>query len=387
LSADYLYIDSNEKLSDFCDKIKNAEYCAIDTEFVREKTYYPILSLIQIATETHMACLDPLVIDHFEPLVTLLQNQDLVKVFHSPSQDLEILFQRFSIMPLPVFDTQLAAAVLGYDHQIGYADLVDQITGTKLEKKHTRANWNRRPLSQDEIDYAMDDVRYLLPVYRNLKTDLENKNRFAWIENDLLAMTSISTYQVETAELWKRLKGMQKLKGVELEIARQLCQWREQMAQQKDLPRRWVVKDDLIIEIARLKPSKITDLDSIRDVNEKFIQRHGDRLLQIVEAALKTPDSQWPTHDTKQSLSTHQQALGDCLMGLCRVAAEDNRIAMATLATRKDIDNLIINRKNSRLSQGWRFDMVGEKLLNFIFGQTVVGVRDNRIEFDAVDKK
>ena len=268
--------------------------------------------------------------------------------------------------------------------QIGYADLVSQITGVKLEKKHTRANWNRRPLSQDEIDYAMDDVRYLLPVYQTLKAELEDKKRYAWIEKDLLAMTSISNYQVETADLLRRLKGVQKLKGVELQIARYLCQWREQMAQQKNLPRRWIVKDDLFIDIARLKPSKIADLDSIRDVNEKFIQRHGDTLLQIVATAQNTPESEWPLHDAKQSLSIHQQALGDCLMALCRVIAEDNQVALATLATRKDIDNLIINRKNSRLSQGWRFTMAGEELLNFIYGQSVLGVRDNRIEIDSI---
>jgi len=384
LTADYLYIDSSEQLTNFCNEINNAGFCAIDTEFVREKTYYPILSLIQIASEEHMACIDPLVIDNFEPLVSLIKNPNLTKVFHSPSQDLEILFQQFAHMPQPIFDTQLAAAVLGYDHQIGYADLVEQITGVKLDKKHTRANWNRRPLSEDEINYAMDDVRYLLPVYQTLKAELEDKKRYAWIEKDLLAMTSISNYQVETADLWQRLKGVQKLKGVELQIVRHLCQWREKMAQQKDLPRRWVVKDDLLIEIARLKPSRITDLDAVRDINEKFIQRHGGKLLEIVTTALNTPKSEWPQHNSKQSLTTQQQALGDCLMALCRVIAEDKQVALATLATRKDIDNLIINRKNSRLSQGWRFSMAGEKLLDFIHGQSVLSVRDHRIEFNLI---
>lgn len=379
----YQYIDSNEQLAEFCEKIKQAEYCAIDTEFVREKTYYPILSLIQVASEEYMGCIDPLVIDNFSPLISLIQDQNLIKVFHSPSQDLEILFQQFSHIPQPIFDTQLAAAVLGYDYQIGYAELVNQITGVKLEKKHTRANWNRRPLSQDEIDYAMDDVRYLRPVYLALKSELEAKKRYAWIEKDLLSMTSISNYQIETDDLWKRLKGVQKLRGVELQIARHLCQWREQMAQQKNLPRRWIVKDDLLIDIARIKPSEIEDLDATREVNDKFLQKHGNTILQIVAAAKNTPTSEWPQHDIKSSLSIHQQALGDCLMALCRVAAEDNQIALGTLATRKDIDNLIVNRKNSRLSQGWRFSMVGEKLLNFIHGQSALGVRDNRIEIDS----
>ena len=381
---DYQYIDSNAQLAEFCGKINNAGYCAIDTEFVREKTYYAVLALIQVASEKHMACIDPLTIDNFDPFIALIQNRELIKVFHSPSQDLEILFQRFSCMPQPVFDTQLAAAVLGYDHQIGYADLVNQITGIKLEKKHTRANWSRRPLAEDEINYAMDDVRYLLPVYQTLKTELEDKKRYAWIEKDLLAMTSVSNYQIETADLWKRLKGVQKLRGVELQIARHLCQWREQMAQQINLPRRWVVKDDLIIEIARLKPSKVIDLDSIRDVNEKFIEKHGDRILAIVAAAQNTPTSKWPQHDVKQSLSTPQQALGDCLMALCRIIAEDNQIAVATLATRKDIDSLITDRKNSRLSQGWRFSLAGEKLLNFLHGQSALSVSDEQIRLSPL---
>jgi ribonuclease D len=381
---DYQYIDSNAQLAEFCGKINNAGYCAIDTEFVREKTYYAVLALIQVASEKHMACIDPLTIDNFDPFIALIQNRELIKVFHSPSQDLEILFQRFSCMPQPVFDTQLAAAVLGYDHQIGYADLVNQITGIKLEKKHTRANWSRRPLAEDEINYAMDDVRYLLPVYQTLKTELEDKKRYAWIEKDLLAMTSVSNYQIETADLWRRLKGVQKLRGVELQIARHLCQWREQMAQQINLPRRWVVKDDLIIEIARLKPSKVIDLDSIRDVNEKFIEKHGDRILAIVAAAQNTPTSKWPQHDVKQSLSTPQQALGDCLMALCRIIAEDNQIAVATLATRKDIDSLITDRKNSRLSQGWRFSLAGEKLLNFLHGQSALSVSDEQIRLSPL---
>ncbi len=385
---DYQYIETNQQLVGFCDKIKTAGYCTIDTEFVREKTYYPILSLIQIASEQYMACIDPLAVEDFDPLIALLQRQDLVKVFHSPSQDLEILYQYFSSMPEPIFDTQLAAAVLGYDHQIGYAELVNAITGVKLDKKHTRANWNRRPLSQDEIDYAMDDVRYLLPVYQSLKKQLDSKNRAAWIEKDLLAMTSVSTYLVEMSDLWKRLKGVQKLKGVELQIARLLCQWREQMAQQKNLPRRWIVKDEILIELARLKPTTLSDLDSIHDRgdarscarNDKFFAKHAETLLQLARDAQNSPASEWPRHEARNSVTMHQQALGDCLMALCRVIAEENQIALATLATRKDIDSLITNRKNSRLSQGWRFTMAGERLMNFIHGQSVLGVRDNQIE-------
>ena len=377
---DYTYVDSDEKLLEFCSGIEDAEYCAVDTEFVREKTYYPVLALIQIATEQKLGCIDPLAVKNFDPLVKLMQDSGLLKVFHSSSQDLEILFQTFEKVPAPVFDTQLAAAVLGYNHQISYADLVQEITKVELEKKHTRANWVRRPLSPDELDYAMDDVRYLMPVYQHLKSELESKSRGAWIEKELQTMVLESTYQIDTTILWKRLKGVKKLKGVQLQIASLLCAWREQLAQVKNLPRRWVVKDELIFDIARLKPDTLTDLASIRDANDKFVEQHGKTVLDLVKKALAIDENDWPKHDKVKMLTSAEQALGDCLIALCRGIADENNIALATLATRKDIDSLIINRKNSPLAQGWRFEMAGEQLLDFIHGQSNIGVKNGKIE-------
>lgn len=377
----YTYIDNNQKLADFCARIEGADYCAIDTEFVREKTYYPVLALIQIATENHMGCIDPLAFDDFEPLKKLLQKPDLIKVFHSSSQDLEILFQSYDQIPTPVFDTQLAAAVLGYNHQISYADLVLNVTEVQLEKKYTRANWVHRPLTEGELDYAMDDVRYLIPVYRHLKSELEIKNRSSWIEKELLVMSAKSTYQLDTTKLWKKLKGAQKLKGIQLQIASLLCQWREGLAQKKNLPKRWVIKDELIIDIARIKPESTTELAGIRDANEKFVQQHAKTVLDIINKAQAIDSSEWPKLDKVKVLTSSQQSIGDCLMGICREIAEDNNIALATLATRKEIDNLILNRKNSPLSQGWRFEMAGEKLLDFIHGQTGIVASDRGIKF------
>lgn len=377
---DYTYIDSNQKLADFCTNIEGADYCAIDTEFVREKTYYPVLALIQIATEKHMGCIDPLAFDDFEPLKKLLQKPDLIKVFHSSSQDLEILFQSYDQIPTPVFDTQLAAAVLGYSHQISYADLVQNVTEVQLEKIYTRANWVHRPLTEGELNYAMDDVRYLMPVYRHLKSELEVKKRGSWIEKELLMMSAKSTYQLDTTKLWKKLKGVQKLKGIQLQVASLLCQWREQLSQKKNLPKRWVIKDELIIDIARLKPNSVTELATIRDANEKFVEQHAKTVFDIINKAQTIDPSEWPKQDKIKVLTSSQQSIGDCLMGICREIAEDHNIALATLGTRKDIDNLIINRKNSQLSQGWRFEMAGEKLLDFIHGQTGIMVVDSGIK-------
>ncbi|MEM7562639.1 MAG: ribonuclease D [Pseudomonadota bacterium] len=379
-SKDFQYIDQNQQLRDYCDAIKDADHCAIDTEFVRESTYYPILSLIQIASGEHQACIDPLAITDFEPLKSILVKPELLKIFHSPSQDLEILYQNFAEVPQPIFDTQLAAAVLGYNHQISYADLVQQVTGVELEKKFTRADWSRRPLSDGELDYAMDDVRYLIPVYQCMKSELETRNRLHWLEKDLNTMSSAQTYSVDESSLWKKLKGVQKLKGVRLQIASDLCRWREDLARHSNKPRRWMAKDDLLIEIARQKPADLAALADIPELNDKMLKRHGEKLLSIVKAAGNIPSDQWPRHDKMKNLSTSQMALGDCLMALCRIIADENKIALATLATRKDIDTLVLHQKNSRLTQGWRFSMAGEQLLNFIHGQSSLSVNNDRIK-------
>ena len=377
--VDYDYIDSNEKLAQFCSGLAAAGDCVIDTEFIRESTYYPELALIQIASGDQLACIDPLAISEFAPLAELLVKDSLLKVFHSSSQDLEILYQKFGLLPTPVFDTQLAAAVLGYNHQISYADLVQQITGVTLEKKHTRANWMRRPLSQDELDYAMDDVRYLLAVYEALNEKLESTRRYGWMEKDLRAMSDPANYQVDMAQLWKRLKGVQKLKGERLQIASELVQWREQVAQRQNRPRRWIVKDEVIVDLARQKPADIEALSRIRDLSPKSVNRHGERLLQIVAHAAGVDAVEWPQQDRIKSLNQQQLALGDCLMALCRVIADQNQIALATLATRKDIDSLLLNQKSSRLAQGWRFSMAGEQLLEFIHGQSSISVDQEKL--------
>ena len=379
---DYDYIDDNAGLAQFCSALGRAAYCAIDTEFIRESTYYPELALIQIASEGMLGCIDPLTITDFTPLSEILVQPGLVKVFHSSSQDLEILYQKFGQMPSPVFDTQLAAAVLGYNHQISYADLVQQITGVRLDKKHTRANWTRRPLSEDELDYAMDDVRYLLAVYQELDEKLETTRRRSWIEKDLQAMSNAENYEVDETRLWQRLRGVQKLKGEKLQIASDLCRWRERLAQQQNRPRRWIAKDDAIIEIARRKPESLDELLKIPELNDKTARRHGEELLQVIAQAASIDPALWPQHDRIKNLDSRQMALGDCLMALCRVISEQNSIALATLATRKDIDNLILNQKSSRLAQGWRFTMAGEQLLEFIHGQSFISVEDQALKLE-----
>ena len=222
-------------------------------------------------------------------------------------------------------------------------------------------------------------MRYLLAVYEHLRDQLESNRRVGWVEKDMRALADPANYEVDLASLWKRLKGVQKLKGERLQIASDLCRWREQLAQRQNRPRRWIAKDDALIEIARRKPSNRNDLSNIPEIPDKTIQRHGADLLDIVAKAAQVDAADWPRHERGDSLDRQQQALADCLMALCRVIAEENDIALATLALRKDIDNLILNRKSSRLNQGWRFAMAGEQLLEFIHGQSAIRVENDRL--------
>lgn len=377
----YLYIDSNEVLKDFCLQIKDCQYCALDTEFVREKTYYPVLSLIQLATETRQACIDPLAIDDFSPLVEIFKTESMLKILHAPGQDLELFYQQFNALPKPVFDSQLAAAVLGYANQIGYADLVKRVCSVQLEKKYTRANWSRRPLSEGELDYAMDDVRYLIEIYQSLQAALDQRGRSEWIQADLEKLSLPESYQVDFSSLWKRLKGAQRLKGTALNNADQLCRWREQVAINKNRPRRWIIKDEDIVDIARFKPDSHQELSQIGNLSADYIKKNGDAILQVLAKAAQIEPNKYPSQPVFKQLSNHQQAIADCLMALCRLISEQNEIALASIATKKELDQLIVGIRDNKLCTGWRYEMVGQHLLRFLDGDLSLRCQQGQLSY------
>ena len=377
----YLYIDSNEALKEFCDSIRDCRYCALDTEFVREKTYYPLLALVQLATETRQACIDPLAVTDFSPFVELLTNANMLKILHAPGQDLELFYHQFSTLPSPVFDTQLAAAVLGYANQIGYADLVNRVCGVQLDKKHTRANWSRRPLSDGELDYAMDDVRYLIEIHDKLVAELDKRGRATWVQADFDALSEEASYQLDQTTLWKRLKGVQRLKGAALNNADQLCRWREGVAIAKNRPRRWIIKDEDIVDIARFKPSSHNDLAQIGNLSKDYIKKNGDAILQVLKDAAGIDPKDYPRQAEIVKLSNQQQAIADCLMAICRDLTEKNDIALASVTTKKEIDLLITGKQDTKLSRGWRHEMLGKYLEAFLAGELSIRSVDGRIEF------
>ena len=235
----YSYIETPADLSALCEQLKRSDWLTLDTEFIREETYYPQLCLIQVATDDVVACIDPLAIDDLSPLMEVFYDPAITKVLHSARQDLEIFQNLRGRPPENIFDTQIAATLLGQGDQIGYGNLAKAMLGVELDKAHSRTDWAKRPLSPEQLDYAADDVRYLRDIYKQQIQQLQEMGRLQWLDEDFAQLSNPALYEPPIADAWKRLKGLNRLKGVQLAIVRELAQWREELAKERNLPRRW----------------------------------------------------------------------------------------------------------------------------------------------------
>lgn len=367
---DLEFIDTPAALARACDQLANQPYLAVDTEFVREKTYYPVLCLIQIASPQRCVCIDPLALKDLSPLAGLLLNEQTTKVFHAARQDLEILNQTLGKIPTPVFDTQIAATLLGLGDQLSYANLVNHFLNVQLAKGHARTDWERRPLSDEQLEYAADDVRYLATMYPLMVQTLTELGRLAWLDEDFTALTRPQLYQNDPQHQWQRVSGLQKLKGVQLAIVQFLAAWREQQAQQQNKPRKWILSDDILIAIAMQAPHKAEQLERIRGINPALIQRHGQNLLDLIAEAKATPKSEWPILSRRKALDVNQEALLDALMAIVKLQAAAHQINNTALTTRHELEALLTGDQDIPLLHGWRHGIAGQQVLHFLQGQT-----------------
>ncbi|PCJ30328.1 MAG: ribonuclease D [Gammaproteobacteria bacterium] len=363
------YIDTPEQLTSFCSQIADAKWLTVDTEFLREKTYSPQLCLIQVATEEHIACIDPLALEDINPILDIIYNPDITVVFHAARQDLEIFYLLRGALPNNVFDTQVAATVLGYGEQIGYGNLVKQCLDVDLDKAHSRTDWTKRPLDPAQISYAADDVRYLRDVYKLLKAQLEQQGRTHWLDEDFAVLTNSDTYRADPDSIWRKVKGFGRLKGQQLAILKGLAAWREQRAVKSNRPRRWILKDDILLDLAKLAPDTIDKFSMIRGFEAHSIKRLGDYLLAEITAAQAIPKDQWPILKKTVPLSQQQNAIVDTLMALLRKYCDEQSISPAAVSSRKEIERLVSGEKDLAISQGWRNEIVGQHLQAFLDGK------------------
>lgn len=373
------YIDSAQALQAFCSRLAGVDWIALDTEFLREKTYYPKLCLLQIATPEVVACIDPLALDDLNPLLELIFDPAITKVMHAARQDMEIFFHLRGAAPGPVFDTQIAALLLGYPDQIGYGNLVREMLGVNLDKLHTRADWSLRPLTRDQLHYAADDVIYLVEVYRQLQHKLQQLGRLDWLAEDFAQLSRAELYQTRPEQAWLKVKGSNRLKGASLSVLQALASWREEQAIRRDLPRGWILRDDALLEIARHKPATAEALGKLRGLGDRLLDKFGEQLVALVVNAAGVKPQAFPGSDERVRLTPAQDALVDVMMALVRLGGARHALNPAMLASRKDLEKLALGAADADVLHGWRRKLVGEQLQALLAGELGVAVRDGEL--------
>ena len=375
------YIDQAEQLDALCEQIAQEPWIALDTEFLREKTYYPKFCLLQIAAPSWVACVDPIAISDLQPLLEVIYRPSIIKVLHSCRQDLEIFFQLTGKIPAPIFDTQIAAPLLGFQENPGYAMLVSSFLNVNLNKAHTRTDWTIRPLSQDQIQYAADDVIYLCKIYEVMLKQLRELGRDAWLETDFALLNDPELYLVSPENVWHKIRGKNKLTGKQLSIMQTLSEWRERNAQLENKPRSWLLSDDLMLELAKLQPLTVSELAKIRNINERTVKRYGEVLCGLIGVARERPPKPLEDKDKPFKKTQQHEAVLDILSAVVRIRAEQNSLNPVILASRKDLEDLVAANDDCALLSGWRYQMAGRELQALLAGKFSLKLVNDEVTF------
>ncbi|HHJ19321.1 MAG TPA: ribonuclease D [Gammaproteobacteria bacterium] len=359
-AQNFLYIQQQAELEAFCNEAATQDWLVLDTEFMRVKNYYPKLCLIQAATRHHIACIDPLGSLDLSPFYALLMHPKILKVFHAAGQDLEVLHRYSGEIPQPLFDTQIASALTGQRDQIGYAALVLDMFGIQLAKSQTRTDWSARPLSPAQLAYAVDDVRYLRQIFLQQTDDLERLDRRAWLDEECAALIQPENFSLQPDKLLAKVKGARNLSSREQAIVQQLAVWRESQAQQKDLPRKWVISDTTLLELAQSNASNVADLSKIPSLTPRQTGAFGPAILQQLSIARSLPKSAWPKHITTGSLPSAQSQKIKQIQKSLRDIGEQYQLNPTLFSSRKELERLVQGETNIRLLKGWRYQLAGQ---------------------------
>lgn len=374
------YIDSNKEFDDFIKRASKSEVIAIDTEFLREKTYYPNLCLLQFATESEVAIVDPFAVDDISALAALLEDDRVKKLFHAATQDLEILNHEVGVVPKNVFDVQIAAALLGSTHQAGLGSLVSSYLGISIKKSDSFTDWTRRPLADSQLQYAAEDVVYLPGLYREMTKRLASKGRLKWLEGEFEKLTDPRNFEEHPHERFRRLKRGNQLSRRQMAAARDLAAWREVEAMDRDLPRKWILTDEQIVEACKREAKTLDDLFMVRGLKQSLSMRDARRIVELIKKAVSSPESTWPKPEVPQSSEVNVDSAVDLMEALMRVRAKENSIAMHLIASRSDLSLVARGHLDeAEVMRGWRYEVVGKDLLDLLNGTLSLGLKDNEL--------
>ena len=375
-----MYIASQDELEAFVARAATSSVLAIDTEFLREKTYYPKLCLLQMATDDEIVIVDPFAVDDLAAITPLLENPAIMKVLHSARQDLEIILLDIGCLPTPVFDTQMAAALLGQTQQIGYAALVHSVCGVKLKKADSFTDWSARPLTESQINYASEDVEYLPELYRSLTDVLMSKGRLHWLDSDFADLSRPETFLVDERLQYRRLKHAGSLSRRQTAAAREMAAWREITARKRNIPRKWVLTDEQIVEVCKREPHTIDDMFMVRGIRDRLSTADARTLLALIRSALDAPPDTWPEAERTNHSEKNVDAQVDLLMCLVRLRARENDVAIPTLASHSDLVAIARGHYDDvDILRGWRYDIVGAELLDLLEGRITLSIQDGNV--------
>jgi ribonuclease D len=379
-------ITTTAELAAACKRMARFASVTVDTEFMRETTYWPKLCVIQLASPEEAVMVDAMAEElDLDPFFKLMKNEKVIKVFHAARQDIEIVYHLGGLIPHPIFDTQVAAMVCGFGDSISYDQLVSRLTGARIDKSSRFTDWARRPLSQRQIEYALADVTHLRDVYEALSARLAEQNRTEWVREEMEVLTSPQTYHLEPQEAWTRLRLRVK-KPIELAVLMSLAAWREQEAQNRDVPRGRVLKDEAIYEIAQQHPSTAAELGQLRTIPRGFERsRAADEILAVVKKALETPKEDLPKVPRHKAAPNGNGAAVDLLKVLLKMISESHGVASKVIATVDDLEAIAADDKaDVPALAGWRRELFGETALKLKHGHLALAVKGTNVV--AIDK-
>ncbi len=377
------YITTRPALEKLCDRLRSSRTLALDTEFVGEDSFVPKLELIQVATHDVSAVIDfPAVQSDgsLEAFWDLVCSPEVEKVVHAGRQDLDLFALHAGEIPKPFFDTQIAAAMLGYGAQVAYANLVHRIQGTKLAKAHTFTNWSARPLSSDQIAYAAEDVQFLLPIHYHLQKKLHSLGRLDWAREEFARLeTVVGEKSREPLDRYQRIRGWESLKPRQAAVLRDLAAWRETEARRRNVPRGRVLRDEVLLQLARHPPRALDELRGLRGLHGSEVDRNGEQLLKTIANALASSPSTWPEIPRDRKPEPESTGVVELLQAVLKARAAEAEIAATLLATTADLQSLVEAKQQGReadvaILRGWRRQLAGELMLEVLDGAVVVRV-------------
>ena len=373
-------IRDNSTLKKFCNKCIKEKVLAIDTEFIRENTYYPVLCLVQIASDSFSAVIDPLSDIDLQPFLKILSNKNILKVFHAGRQDIEIFFNLTGKIPTPIYDTQIAAMFCGLGDQVSYDGLVDKFLGIKINKESQFSNWLQRPLTKKQVKYALADVNHLIKIFPLMKKVIKESNREEWVKKEFEHLTNKKIYDINPIEVWKKIK-IRNPKSKILNILRYLAEWREIECKKRNIPKNRLIRDEVLVTLSQLKPNDIFSIKKLRGMPKVFNDKDLNTILKIIKFSCKIESEKWPKIPKQSKKLNVNKASLDLLKLLLSYCSQKSGLAEKLIADADEL-RLILDGQQADLEvfKGWRYDIFGKFVNPLLNGQIAFTIKNNKIK-------